>query len=93
MRIHAFNNQLKSNYLQATKHIEINKKLSSSRDYNLIYLITAKGHIEITDTEYSIRTALSIVENGTLLIDPPYKDRSVPFQSLVHLEKYIHHME
>ena len=36
-----------------------------------IFLLTAKGHIEIADTEYSIRTALSIVENGTLLIDPP----------------------
>ena len=35
------------------------------------YLITAKGHIEIVDTEYSIRTALSIVENGSLLIKPP----------------------
>ena len=37
----------------------------------LIYLLTAKGHIEIVDTEYSIRTALSIVENGSLLIQPP----------------------
>ena len=36
-----------------------------------IYLFTAKGHIEVVDTEYSIRTALSIVDNGTLLIDPP----------------------
>jgi hypothetical protein len=36
-----------------------------------IYLLTAKGHIEIIDTEYSIRTALSIVENGSLLIQPP----------------------
>ena len=36
----------------------------------LIYLLTAKGHIEIVDTEYSIRTALSIVENGSLLIEP-----------------------
>ena len=37
----------------------------------LIYLFTAKGHIEVVDTEYSIRTALSIVDNGSLLIDPP----------------------
>jgi hypothetical protein len=34
-------------------------------------LITEKGHIEIIDTKYSIRTALSIVDNGSLLIDPP----------------------
>ena len=34
-------------------------------------MITAKGHIEIIDTEYSIRTALSIADNGSLLIDPP----------------------
>lgn len=37
----------------------------------IIYSLSAKGHIEILDTEYSIRTALSIVENGTFLIDPP----------------------
>ena len=37
----------------------------------LVYLFTAKGHIEVVDTEYSIRTALSIVDNGKLLIDPP----------------------
>ena len=36
-----------------------------------VYLITAKGHIEIVDTEYSIRTALSIIENGSFLIEPP----------------------
>ena len=33
--------------------------------------VYGKGHIEVVDTEYSIRTALSIVDNGTLLIDPP----------------------
>lgn len=33
--------------------------------------MTAKGHIEISDTEFSIRTALSIIENRSLLIDPP----------------------
>ena len=37
----------------------------------IIYLLTAKGHIEILDTEYSIRTALSIVENRSFLIHPP----------------------
>lgn len=34
-------------------------------------MITAKGHIEIVDTEYSIRTALSIIESGSFLIEPP----------------------
>ena len=36
-----------------------------------VYLITAKGHIEISDTEFSIRTALSIIESGSFLIEPP----------------------
>ena len=33
-------------------------------------MLTAKGHIEIIDTEYSIRTAKAIIEEGTMLIDP-----------------------
>ena len=36
-----------------------------------VYLLTAKGHVEISDTDYSLRTARALVENGTLLIDPP----------------------
>ena len=35
------------------------------------YMLTAKGHVEISDTDYSLRTARALVENGTLLIDPP----------------------
>ena len=33
-------------------------------------MLTAKGHIEIIDTEYSIRTAKALIEDGTMLIDP-----------------------
>ena len=33
-------------------------------------MLTGKGHIEIIDTEYSIRTAKAIIEEGTMLIDP-----------------------
>jgi hypothetical protein len=36
----------------------------------LLYLFSAKGHVEIIDTEYSIRTARAIVEEGSLLIEP-----------------------
>jgi hypothetical protein len=35
-----------------------------------LFLLTAKGHIEIIDTDYSIRTAKSIIEEGTMLINP-----------------------
>ena len=33
-------------------------------------MLTAKGHIEIIDTEYSIRTAKAIIEEGSMLINP-----------------------
>ena len=36
----------------------------------LLFIISAKGHLEIIDTEYSLRTARSIVEDGTMLIEP-----------------------
>ena len=36
----------------------------------VLFMLTAKGHIEIIDTEYSIRTAKAIIEEGTMLIDP-----------------------
>lgn len=39
----------------------------------VIYFITAKGHIEIIDTEYSIRTAIAFLNNNSLLIEPPDK--------------------
>ena len=39
----------------------------------VIYFITAKGHIEIIDTEYSIRTAVAFLDNNSLLIEPPDK--------------------
>ncbi|MEC8043077.1 MAG: hypothetical protein VX130_00595 [Verrucomicrobiota bacterium] len=35
----------------------------------LLYFLSAKGHLEIIDTEYSVRTALAIVEEGSMLID------------------------
>ena len=36
----------------------------------LLYVLTAKGHIEVIDTEYSLRTAHSIIEEGSLSIKP-----------------------
>ena len=36
----------------------------------VLFLLTAKGHIEIIDTEYSIRTAKAIIEEGSMLINP-----------------------
>ena len=35
----------------------------------LLLLFSAKGHLEIIDTEYSVRTALSLIEKGSMLID------------------------
>ena len=37
----------------------------------LLYFFTAKGHLEIIDTEYSLRTAVAIIEHGSMLIEPP----------------------
>ena len=34
----------------------------------LLYFLSAKGHLRI-DTEYSVRTALAILEDGSMLID------------------------
>jgi hypothetical protein len=34
-----------------------------------IFIFTAKGHLEIIDTEYSVRTALAIIEEGSMLIE------------------------
>lgn len=34
-----------------------------------LLIITAKGHLEIIDTEYSVRTALSLIEKGSMLIE------------------------
>ena len=39
-----------------------------------LYFISSKGHLEIIDTEYSVRTAFAIIENGTMLIDPVDSD-------------------
>ena len=36
----------------------------------LLLIITAKGHLEIIDTEYSVRTAFAILEDGLMLIEP-----------------------
>ena len=35
----------------------------------LLMLFSAKGHLEIIDTEYSVRTAIALVEDGSMLID------------------------
>ena len=37
-------------------------------------MLSAKGHIEISDTDYSLRTARALVEEGTFLIEPPDPD-------------------
>ena len=34
-----------------------------------IFIFTAKGHLEIIDTEYSVRTALAVIEEGSMLIE------------------------
>ena len=34
-----------------------------------LLLISAKGHLEIIDTEYTARTALALIEEGSMLID------------------------
>lgn len=44
----------------------------------LLFLLTAKGHIEIIDTDYSIRTAKAIIEDGTMLIEPVEKNNKMP---------------
>ena len=44
----------------------------------LLFLLTAKGHIEIIDTEYSIRTAKIIIEDGMMLIDPVDSNNKMP---------------
>ena len=36
----------------------------------LLLFLTAKGHLEIIDTDYSVRTAIAIIEDGSLLIEP-----------------------
>ena len=41
-------------------------------------MLTAKGHIEIVDTDYSIRTAKMIIEEGTMLIDPVDPNNKMP---------------
>lgn len=35
----------------------------------LLFFLTAKGHLEIIDTEYSVRTALAITEEASMLIE------------------------
>ena len=36
----------------------------------ILLFLTAKGHLEIIDTDYSVRTAIAIIEDGSLLIVP-----------------------
>jgi hypothetical protein len=35
-----------------------------------LLIFTTKGHLEIIDTDYSVRTAIAIVEDGSMLIEP-----------------------
>ena len=35
----------------------------------VVLLISTKGNLEIIDTEYSVRTALALIEDGSMLID------------------------
>jgi hypothetical protein len=35
----------------------------------VIFCLSAKGHLEIIDTEYSVRTSLAILEEGSMLIE------------------------
>lgn len=45
----------------------------------LLFFISAKGHLEVIDTEYSVRTALAILEDKSMLIepvDPAIKERT-----------------
>jgi hypothetical protein len=35
-----------------------------------LFILTAKGHLEIIDTDYSLRTAISILENSSMRIKP-----------------------
>jgi hypothetical protein len=44
----------------------------------LLFIITAKGHLEIIDTDYSIRTAKAIIEDGTMLIKPIDPNHKMP---------------
>ena len=43
-----------------------------------LFMLTAKGHIEIVDTDYSIRTAKAIIEAGTMLIEPVDSNNRMP---------------
>ena len=53
----------------------------------IIYFFSAKGHVEIIDTEYSIRTALSVIEEQSLLIDPPDQNALINFPDNNHAHK------
>ena len=48
---------------------------------SLIYFFTAKGYLAVPDSEFSLRTAKSIVENGSLTINAAYYERSYVFQT------------
>jgi hypothetical protein len=50
--------------------LKLLKIISSPLSYVLIaLLISTKGNLEIIDTEYSVRTALALIEDGSMLID------------------------
>lgn len=50
--------------------LKIIKIISSPLSLVLIaLLISTKGNLEIIDTEYSVRTALALIEDGSMLID------------------------
>jgi hypothetical protein len=53
----------------------------------IVYFFSAKGHMEIIDTEYSIRTAVTVIEKQSLLIDPPDLDAVINFPDNNHPTK------
>lgn len=39
-----------------------------------LFILTAKGHLEVIDTDYSVKTAISILENGSMRIKASDED-------------------
>ncbi|UCG35522.1 MAG: hypothetical protein JSW17_01605, partial [Candidatus Omnitrophota bacterium] len=37
--------------------------------FSLVYFLTAKGHMEVSDTSFSVRTAKAITENHSFSIE------------------------
>lgn len=46
-----------------------------------VYFITAKGNVEVTDTSFSIRTAKSIIQDRSFIIDATPEEESYVFRT------------